>query len=160
MTFNNSISNGGRPEVQSLSRTALLWVLLLLFAFRVAGQAVQKWQPQAYLPTFGEFQGSGIPYPALLAIQLVILAVMSRVCWRVHSGTLVPSHRTGGILRAFGGLYMAGSLARIAIGLLMPDAPNWFTAWIPAFLHVVLATFVLVVAQCHLRGAQLKERQR
>ena len=148
-----------RPELKSPGRTALLWILLLLFALRVAGQAVQKWQPQAYLPSFGEFQGSGIPYPALLAVQLVILAVMGRVCWRVHSGTLLASHRTGKILRMFGWLYMTGSLARIVVGLLISAAPGWFTTWIPAFFHVVLATFVLVVAHCHLHGAQLSERQ-
>jgi len=142
------------------SRTVLLWALLLLFSLRVAGQAVQKWQPQSYLPSFGEFQGSSIPYPALLAIQLVILAVMGRVCWRVHSGTLVPNQRAGGVLRAFGSLYMAGSLARIVVGMLMPDQPSWFTAWIPAFFHVVLAIFVLVVAHCYLHGTQLNERNR
>lgn len=146
--------------MQSLSRTVLLCILLLLFALRVAGQAVQRWQPQAFLPPFEEFQGSGMPYPALLTIQLVILAVMGRICWRVRSGALDPRRRTGAILRAFGGVYMAGSLARIAVGLLMPDAPGWFTAWIPAFFHVVLATFVMVVAHCHLNNSNSTELQR
>jgi len=146
--------------MRARSRAALLWMLLLLFSFRVVGQAGQKWHPQTYLPSFGEFQGSGIPYSALLAIQLVMLAVMGRVCWRVHSRTLVTSHRAGRILRTFGGLYMAGSLARIVVGMVMPDPPSWFTAWIPAFFHIVLATFVLVVANYHLDGTQPSERQR
>lgn len=156
----SSTSYRSRPELHSFSRTALLWILLFLFALRVVGQAVQRWQPQAYLPRFEEFQGSGIPYPALLAIQLTILVVMGRICWRVQSGTMAPRFRAGAFLRAFGGVYLAGSLARIAIGLLVPEAPRWFTAGIPAFFHLVLATFVLVVAHCHLRGAKLTHTQR
>lgn len=148
---------GSDPELQFLSRAALLWSLLLLFALRVAGQAVQWWQPQSFLPPFGDFQGSGIPYPLLLTIQVGMLAVMGWVCWRVQSGTLVSRLRTGRRLRVIGGLYLAGSLARIAGGLLVPDAPHWFTAWIPAFFHVVLAAFVLVVADCHLHGASRRD---
>jgi hypothetical protein len=41
---------------------------------------------------------------------------------------------------------MAGSLLRIAIGLAWPAAPHWFTAWIPAFFHLVLAAFVIILA--------------
>ena len=55
----------------------------------------------------------------------------------------------GRILAWIGGIYMAGSLARLAVGLAVTDAPPWFTAWISAVFHVVLAGFVLTLAAYH-----------
>jgi hypothetical protein len=115
---------------------------------------VQKWFPQPYLPAFGEFQGSGIPYWILLSVQIVILAAMGHVSWRVQRGLLQPKRRKGVVLRALGGVYMTGSVARIVVGVSLPDAPSWFTAWIPALFHVAIASFVLVLASYHLHEPQ------
>jgi hypothetical protein len=119
-------------------RRAALWLLTFLFALRVAGQAIQRWAPQAWLPPFDAFQGSELPYGVLLGSQLVILAAMARFAVRV------PRPRR--VFLWTGGIYMAGALARIAIGILVPAAPAWFSAWIPAFFHVVLAAYLLTLA--------------
>jgi hypothetical protein len=74
---------------------------------------------------------------------------MIRASHGVQTGILIPSHRTGLALAWFGWIYMTGSLIRIAIGLAMPDAPAWFSTWIPAFFHVVLAGFVLILSSYH-----------
>jgi len=121
-----------------------------LFGLRVAGQAVQFWMPQSFLPTFDLFQGSNLRYSTLLLIQLLILGLMLRTCLRVGGGISVPDRRLGRGLAWFGGIYMAGSVARIAVGIAMPSAPAWFSAWIPAFFHLVLAGFVLTAAHYHL----------
>jgi hypothetical protein len=120
-----------------------------LFSLRVAAQAMQLWRPQSFLPAFDDFQGSNLDYSTLLLIQLVILALMLRTCLRVAGGTSVPQPGLGRGLAWFGGIYMAGSVARIAIGLAIPSAPAWFSAWIPAFFHLVLAGFVLTAARYH-----------
>lgn len=125
---------------------ALLWFLTLLFAFRVLGQALQRWRPQSFLPPFDAFQGSGLPYPALLSAQLIILALMVRAALRVGAGTMSPSPGQLRFLTGFGSLYMAGSVLRILIGLTMHNAPRWFSTWVPAFFHVVLAGFVITLA--------------
>lgn len=130
-------------------RYILLWVFTLLFMMRVLGQAIQRWLPQPYLPRFESFQGSGLPYWLLLSAQVLILAVMVRYAWRVQTGRLARSRRAGIALSWFGGLYMAGSLGRIIVGLGVPSAPAWFSAWIPAVFHVVLAGYVLTLASCH-----------
>jgi hypothetical protein len=122
---------------------ALLWSLTLLFTVRVLGQAIQRWSPRSYLPSFSAFQGSGLQYPLLLCAQVVILALMVRVARRVAAGTLSSSPRQRKFLAGFGGLYMAGSVLRIVIGVTIPAAPHWFKAWIPAFFHLVLAGFVI-----------------
>jgi hypothetical protein len=41
---------------------------------------------------------------------------------------------------------MLGSVLRIGVGLLVPAAPPWFSTWIPATLHLVLAGYVLTLA--------------
>jgi len=127
------------------------WLLTTLFAARVLGQAIQRWAPQPFLPPFSEFQGSSLPYWSLLSAQLLILAVMGFVSRRVQTGTFAPGPRTGTALAWLGGAYMTGSIARIAVGLAVPGAPDWFRTWIPAVFHIVLATFVLTLAFYHRR---------
>ncbi len=84
-------------------------------------------------------------------MQLLILALMLRTCLRVSAGISVPDRRFGHGLAWFGGIYMAGSVVRIAVGIAVPSAPAWFSAWIPAFFHLVLAGFVLSAARYHMR---------
>jgi len=131
---------------------AACWALTVLFAARVAGQAIQAWMPQALLPPFEDFQGSNLPYWLLLSVQLGILGVMARVSWRIQSARLAASPRVGRVLAWLGGAYLVIALGRLGVGLAFPDAPAWFRAWVPAFFHVVLASFVLVVSLYHLRG--------
>ena len=131
------------------SYASLLWLLSFLFAARVIGQAVQRCTPQLFLPPIAAFQGSNLPYGLLLPVQLAILALMAFVSWRVQNGMLAPSLRAGNVLAWLGGIYMAGALARIVVGLAAPGAPEWFRTWIPALFHVVLAGFVLTLAVYH-----------
>lgn len=128
---------------------ALLAGLTALFGLRVAAQAIQRWVPQPFLPPFDEFQGSALPYGVLLSSQLIILTAMAYCALRVRAGTLRPGRRAGNVLAWLGGVYMGVSLFRIAIGLTVPGAGPWFSAWIPATLHVVLAAFVVTLAYYH-----------
>src|SRR5882762_62918 len=148
MNTDTAIASNSKRSPQAAPRAVmvLLGFLTLLFEVRVLGQAVQRWWPQPFLPSFSAFQGSGLPYPLLLTAQLVILALMVRAALRVGAGTLSPSQRQLKFLIGFGILYMTGSVIRIVIGLAVPAAPHWFTAWIPAFFHLVLSSFVVTLA--------------
>ena len=141
--------NAGRYARPLHVYAAVMWALALLFALRVAGQAIQFWAPQPFLPVFGDFQGSGLPYWLLLLSQLVILALMLHYTRRVQVRSLAPRRRSGIALAWFGGLYMAGALGRIAVGLLVPGTAAWFRTWIPAVFHLVLAAFALTLALYH-----------
>ena len=99
---------------------ATMALLTTVFAFRVAGQAVQRFDPQAWLPPFATWQGSAVDYLALLAIQLSILTGMAWTSWRAWAGKLRASVPAARWLGAFGGVYLAGAVSRIAIGLAMP----------------------------------------
>ncbi len=127
----------------------LSWLLVALFALRVLGQAIQRWFPQSSLPDFGAFQGSGLPYGLLLPVQFAILALMMCFAYLVQKQRLQRSARFGRLLLWLGWIYMAGSLARIAIGVAVAPAPPWFRTWIPASFHLVLAAYVLTLAYYH-----------
>jgi hypothetical protein len=127
-----------------------MWIATTLFALRVAGQMVQRWIPQSWLPPFAEWQGSTIAYPALLAIQFVILGAMACAASGAWSGATRPRRATMLWAAALGAVYMLASIARIAIGYLVDAAPAWFTARISGAFHIVLASFVLALAAYHL----------
>jgi hypothetical protein len=137
----------------------LLGLLTLLFALRVLGQAIQRWAAQGFLPEFDKFQGSNLPYWLLLTIQLLILALMARATVQVMLETPARNPRTSKILAWLGGIYMLGSLGRLAVGLTLPGAPAWFMAWIPAAFHVVLAGFVLTLADYYAAGPTRRDQE-
>ncbi|HYC44399.1 MAG TPA: hypothetical protein VED01_02845 [Burkholderiales bacterium] len=138
----------GSPRRYAVALTALS----TLFALRVLGQALQRWAPTPALPPFEAFQGSSPPYGILLPVQLALLAILLVIAGRIASGKPAPRMRTGRVLLCVGGIYMAGSLARISIGLTVANAPHWFSSWIPALFHVVLAAYILVLAHYHYFG--------
>lgn len=151
------ISKGGSRR--SRRYVLVLALLTSLFALRVLGQAIQRWSAQAFLPEFDKFQGSNVPYWVLLMMQLVILALMARATVQVALDRPARNPRTSTIIGWVGGIYMLGSLGRLAVGVTLADAPAWFTAWIPAAFHVVLAGFMLTLADYYARGPAARDRK-
>lgn len=126
-----------------------LWVLFWLFLFRVTAQAAQAVYSIPLLPPFGAWASGALPYWILLAFQLAILGVQIRTMLDMKAGRLRPQRRLGAILLLIGSLYFVGMAARLAMGLfVMPDHP-WFGATLPAIFHLVLASFLLLVAHYH-----------
>jgi hypothetical protein len=145
MTSRNSLEPQTQNAMQPHSRwdgSTLLWILTLLFALRVLAQALQRWLPQAFLPSFERFQGSNLSYPMLLTAQVLILIAMLGYSWKAQRN----ERRLINTLSCFGAIYMIGSVARIAIGLTISSAPPWFSAWISAVFHLVLAGYLLTLA--------------
>ena len=138
-----------RPTAPEAWRAVLMADLTALFAARVLAQAIQYVHPIETLPPFQAFQGSALPYGVLLPAQLIILGAMHTSTLAVAQGAYLPRPRLARFLAWFGGLYLTGSVLRLCIGILVPDAAPWFHAWIPAAFHLVLASFVLVLADCH-----------
>jgi hypothetical protein len=124
-------------------------LLTALFSLRVLGQAVQRWLAQPWLPEFASWQGSRISYPMLLAIQFVILGAMAYATCGAWNGTMAASRRAMRWTGWLGAFYMAAAVSRIAIGLAVPTAPAWFSAWISGAFHIVLAGFLLALSRYH-----------
>jgi uncharacterized protein len=128
----------------------ILWSLSFLFFLRVIGQLIQQTNSVAWLPQLGAWQGSSLPYGFLLFIQVIILTIMLRIA-RQHSRACVQKNTSKGKwLLVFGGLYFVGMAARLVIGIADLSMHPWFQKFIPAFFHLVLATFVLLLAAFHL----------
>jgi hypothetical protein len=144
-----------------LSYTTVLWAFLLLFCLRIVGQLIQTLFPVAWLPPLAAWQGSAIPYGWLLLLQLGIASVMWHAIRRHVSGNVKPHPVAGRRLLAAGTLYFAGMLCRLLVGLADWSDQPWFHKPIPTVFHLVLASFVLLLAGFHLgrTGQKPQENQ-
>lgn len=130
--------------------TVILWSLSALFFLRVIGQLLQYFNAVAWLPQLEEWQGSSLPYEFLLSSQLIILAVMLRITSKHASGCVRKNPGKGKWILSFGTFYFVGMAGRLFIGLANLSAHPWFHKFIPAFFHLILAIFVLLVAAFHM----------
>lgn len=141
---------GDSRTVRSSAYVTALWVLVFLFCLRVVGQLVQVLSPVAWLPPLSAWQGSKLPYAILLACQLVIIFIMICVSRRHASGSVQRRTSLGKWLLFWGAFYSLAMAARLIIGLADLSGHVWFHKPIPAIFHLVLASFVLLLAAFHL----------
>jgi hypothetical protein len=126
--------------------SAVLWILLALFTLRVLGQLLVVAGVAPFLPPIDEWQSGLLPYPMLLASQILILGLLVTVCVQFTRGNgyfVRPNRRLATPLWIAGWIYAIGMVGRYA--LLGRDA-------IPVVFHIVLASFLLVVADHHRRS--------
>jgi hypothetical protein len=131
---------------------ALLALLLALFVFRVLAQLTQWLSPTSLLPPFDAWQSGTVPYAALVVAQLLIIAAILAVIFRMRRGKLRPRRELGAALLALGAIYMAGAAFRLVAGLTFLSHLSFFRATIPSLFHVVLAGIVLTLGHYHFRG--------
>lgn len=129
---------------------AILWTLSFLFLARIAGQLIQYFNPVAWLPKLEAWQGSSLPYGVLLLSQLIILAVMVYISSQHALGRVQRNPSKGKWLLTLGMLYFVSMAGRLIIGLANLSLHPWFHTFIPAIFHLVLATFVLLLAAFHM----------
>lgn len=128
-----------------MTRPTLLWILLGLFALRVLGQLLVVAGLAPFLPPMDDWQSGLLPYPFLLASQIVIIGLLASVCLQFSRGEgyFVRHHIwLATPLWIVGWIYGIGMIVRYV--LLRRDA-------IPVVFHIVLASFLLVVAHHHRR---------
>lgn len=126
-----------------------LWAITLVFGMRMLAQLLPL-ALHAPRPLPSTWYAGSIGYWLMMWTQVPLLIVMITVAGR-HSLGRVP--RSGGLGR---GLLMLGSgysaimATRLMIGLLDAAASDWFRESTSACFHLVLASFVLVLAAYHL----------
>jgi uncharacterized protein len=123
----------------------VLWALLALFVLRVTGQALVAFFGVGFLPPMQTWYSGLLPYEVLLPSQLLLIALMSKICLDFTRGRgmfFAPKRffATGWLW--FGTLYLAAMIAR---ALFLWDRP------IPIVFHWVLAAFVITVGLSHRR---------
>ena len=145
--------------IQGTRHGVWLWTLWAAFGFRVVAQLLQRLHPIASLPGFDAWHSATLPYPALLAIQLVMVVTLAAVAWGVWRGTTRRRPPLGKWLRRLGGLYLFAMLARLILGLTALSGHPWFDKPVPTLFHMILAGYLLVLAGYHscTREAPLRE---
>jgi hypothetical protein len=135
----------------------ILTVLLGLFAFRVSAQLIQLIFPVDFLPHFNSWHSGALPYPILVVFQVIIIAACIKVIVSFFKENAVPSRLKGGIYTIIGAIYFLVMIARLAIGIIYPDANSWFLVKIPTCFHLVLASFLLVLGHYHLKFSKAQQ---
>ena len=93
-----------------------------------------------------------MPYPALLAAQCIILLTFSIVCMQFTRGRGYFVDRGGWLgtpLWLVGCVYAASMVIRYAVWVTIRPDERWTGDLIPVAFHLVLASFLLVVAHHH-----------
>lgn len=134
-------------------RTYVPWLMLCygLFLFRVAAQLVQKFYDLPFLPPFAAWYSGALAYPWLLASQIVIIAVMGWAIIGFSKSRTIPRRGRGYWLLGLGSIYFMVMAFRLVAGFTFATDHPWLGAHIPAFFHLVLASFVLLAGHFHYR---------
>jgi hypothetical protein len=143
-----------RPRPQIRRHAAWLWGLTGVFAFRVAAQPAVLVLDTPLLPRVEAWQGGALPYPALLAAQLLILVWMARTARAVQTRAIVERPVRGRAIGVAGSLYAALMCARLLLGAGPLAGVRWFGSPLPAFFHLGLAAYLLVYAHVHVRAGR------
>lgn len=137
------------------------WILLLLgglFVLRVLAQLVQAVHPVSVLPPFEAWQGSATAYPVLLSAQIAIVVILASVLWGVGTHSVSPQRWKYRACFASGGVYFISMAFRFVAGLTVFSDVTWFSRTIPAFFHIVLATFLLTFGLYIYRHMEVESR--
>ena len=136
---------------------AAMSVLCALFGLRVLAQLMQAIYPVEWLPAFEAWQGGVLPYSVLLAGQLVLIGWMSYVLHEVRNRTVRARRWKYLFCWIFGGVYFVFMAFRWIAGMTFLAEDAWFSKTIPAFFHLVIAGFILLLG-VHIR-ARLSNRR-
>ena len=142
-----------------MGRLYFPWMAMLagLFAMRVAGQLVQAVYELPFLPPFEAWQGLATPYAVLLSVQAVVIVVAAVVLRRVRADSMAPRRWKYQGCYVVGGVYLAVMAFRLTAGQTFLAEYDWFAKWLPAFFHLVLASFIMLLGH-YLHGRAAMER--
>ena len=110
------------------------------------------------LPPFERWHSGILPYPGLVAAQVVIIAAYAKVSVDFTRGRgffARPRRGLGRGLAVFGTLYFAAMVTRYVVRMVVLPEQRWLGGTIPIFFHFVLATFILLVGRYHRRHGAL-----
>src|SRR5690349_21176063 len=136
-------------SVRSRRYAIWLFVLLVLFCLRVAGQMLVAFAGVTFLPPMEEWYSGLLPYPYLLPTQFVIIFLFGKLCldlFRGYGFFAVPHRGLASFLRVFGTIYLVVIVIRYVLRMSLYPPERWTGGSIPIFFHWVLAAYLLVWA--------------
>ena len=117
---------------------------LLLF-LRVIGQVIVFRFAPRWLPPMAQWQSGLLPYPVLLASQIIVLTLMSLITidFMRGSGYFVEPHPQGAIFSlVFAAVYFGGMVLRYIVRMTRRPDQRWFGGTIPIVFHSIMAAFL------------------
>lgn len=138
----------------------LLGVLSLVFAGRVFGQLLVAVFGVQFLPPMDAWYSGLVPYPVLLPVQLLILAIqieISRELWVGTGVVSIPRPGLGRLLAWLSLVYFVVMVSRYLLTATVLTEASRFGDTIPIMFHWVLAAYLWILSR-HLRGLHLPGR--
>ena len=132
-----------------------LWFLFGLFSARVLTQLIQSGFNIPFLPELELWQGSVLPFNALMLVQILILVLLAIIARRFSKGRMVPCRIAGVTLLTLGSLYLTVMFLRMALDAYMFTQDQWYIHNLTTFFHLVLASFVFLVGHYHWRNRKM-----
>lgn len=125
----------------------ILIALTALFAVRVIAQVGSMFFSVDWIPAFDRWSSGLIPYPLLLVSQLLILASMIAGC--CSKGRWHPADTTIWVSKQLAGLYFLIMCLRLVVSISGVSSSPWWQMTLPAFFHLVLASYLYCIAEFH-----------
>jgi hypothetical protein len=134
-----------------------LSILLGLFCFRVLAQLLQRYLELPFLPPFDAWQSGAVPYGILLASQILVIVFYAWILQRIVARRIKPNRLQGRLFFVTGLLYFLAMALRLAIGLTGLSGHHWFRSYLPILFHFVLAGYLIIVGNFHIRAAARRQ---
>ena len=130
----------------------ILWILTVLLSGRVAGQLVVYFFKPRFLPPMEQWQSGLVWYPALVAVQFVVLALMVSISTDFTRGAgfwVEPHPRLGVVVLWWSYLYFTAMVVRYIVWMIKRPDQRWTGGTIPIIFHCVVAVFQWVFGAFH-----------
>ena len=130
----------------------ILWLLTILLFARVIGQLVVYFYRPRFLPPMEQWQSGLVWYPALVATQAVVLALMVSIAVDFTRGAgfwFAPHPRLGLVVLWWSYLYFGAMIVRYIVWMKMRPDQRWTGGTIPIIFHSVVAAFQWVFGAFH-----------
>lgn len=121
-----------------------LWLFTVLLLGRVLGQLLVAARAPKWLPPMDHWQSGLLPYPVLLACQMIVLTLMTWMSAdfsRAAGFWVEPRPRLGLAARWWSYLYVGAMITRYGIRMARRPDQRWFGGTIPIVFHSVVAAF-------------------
>lgn len=125
----------------------ILIALTALFAVRVIAQLGSLFVVDGWIPAFERWSSGVIPYPLLLVLQLIILASMVSGC--SYPGRWRPGLTAIRMMKWLALPYFSIMFLRLIVAQSGVSCPPWWQMTLPAFFHLVLASYLYFIAEYH-----------
>jgi hypothetical protein len=135
-----------------MSYGPILWLLTALLFLRVIGQLIVYFIAPKWLPPMAQWQSGLVPYPLLVVVQAVVLALMVSISIDFSRGEgywTEPHPRIGGAAYWWSYLYFGAMVVRYFVRMTRRPDQRWTGGTIPIIFHSLVAMFQWIFGAYH-----------